>query len=262
MSGIRVKQRLAEGGTVFGTFMHYTTNPAVVEVLPDQGLDFVVCNLEHNALEAAEFLGLQFALKAKGIACLARVHSRDPQDVAKICDSYADGVVVPYVEDVEEVKRLVAAAKYRPLKGELLERVITAGEWPSEKARAYIEKRNANTLFCPMIESPAAVANLDAICSIPGLDAVFVGPNDLTVSMGIPDENDHPDFVAVMQRIIDTAAAHGIAAGCHFSDLAPALRTIGQGARWVAFSSDSRFLRQGLSQSLAQLHEAVTNRQG
>lgn len=255
MSGTRVKQILADGGTVFGIFMHYTTNPAVVEVFPDEGIDFVVCNLEHNAQEAAEFLGLQFALKAKGIACLARCHSRDPEDVAKLCDSYADGVVVPYVEDVEEVKRLVAAAKYRPLKGELLERLITTGQWPSEQTRAYIERRNANTMFCPMIESPRSVENLDAICAIPGVDVVFVGPNDMTVSMGIPDEYDHPDFIAIMQRIIDTAEAHGVAAGCHFSDLGPALRLIAQGGRFIPFSSDGRHLRAGMLQALAQLQQ-------
>jgi len=257
---MRVKQILAEGGTVFGIFMHYTTNPAVVEVLPEEGIDFVVCNLEHNALDAADFLPLQYALRARGIACLARCHSRDPEDIAKLCDSYPDGVVVPYVEDPEEVKRLVAAAKYRPLKGELLERLITTGQWPSEQTRQYIQQRNANTMFCAMIESPRSVENLDAICAIPGVDVVFVGPNDMTVSMGIPDQYDHPDFVAVMQRIIDTAEAHGIAAGCHFSDLGPALRLIEQGGRFVPFSTDGRQMRWGITESLAQLQQALRAR--
>ena len=69
MSGKRVREKLAAGGTVYGTFFHYTTNPAIVDELPDEGLDFIVVNTEHNALDLADFLGLQYALRAKGIAC-------------------------------------------------------------------------------------------------------------------------------------------------------------------------------------------------
>jgi 4-hydroxy-2-oxoheptanedioate aldolase len=101
-----------------------------------------------------------------------------------------------------------------------------------------------------MIESVKAVENLDAICAIPGIDAVFVGPNDLTVSMGIPEERDHPDFIAMMQRIIDTAARHGVAAGGHFSQLAHAQRTIKQGGRFIPFSSDVRLITFGVADFL------------
>jgi 2-keto-3-deoxy-L-rhamnonate aldolase RhmA len=140
----------------------------------------------------------------KGIATLARTHSRDADDVAKVCDSF-DGVVIPYAEDVELIKRLAAAAVYRPLKGEALERAIKEGKWPSDKTRDYIEQKCADTLFVPMIESVRAVENLDAICAIPGVSALFIGPNDMTTNMGIPNEYDHPDFIAMVQKVIDAA---------------------------------------------------------
>ena len=111
-------------------------------------LDFVIVTPEHTAYDLASFLPLRHALEAQGIACLARTHSRDESDVAKVCDSY-DGVVVPYVEDFEEAKRLAAAAIYRPLKGKRLERVLATGEWPSEKTKAYIAEKNADTVFIP-----------------------------------------------------------------------------------------------------------------
>jgi 2-keto-3-deoxy-L-rhamnonate aldolase RhmA len=260
MCGKRIKEKLAAGQTVFGTFFQYTTNPAIVEMLPGTGLDFVVVNAEHNALSFADFMPLSYALRDKGIACLLRVHSRDTEDVAKACDAFADGVVLPYVEDVAQAKRLVAAAKYRPLKGVALERVLAGGPWPSEKTREYIEKKCENTLCCPMIESVKSVENLDAICSIPGIDAVFVGPNDLTVSMGIPEERDNPEFVAIMQRIIDTAARHGIAAGGHFSQLSHAQRIIAQGARFIPFSSDARVIQKGIPEFLGQLGAASAKR--
>jgi 2-keto-3-deoxy-L-rhamnonate aldolase RhmA len=252
MSGKRVKEKLRRGERVFGMFLQYVNNPAVVEILPDEGLDFVVLNTEHNALDMGDFNAMQFALAAKGIAVLLRVHNRDTEEVAKACDSF-DGAVVPYAEDVEELRRLAAAAKYRPLKGEALDRVIKSGQWPSEKTRAYVENKCANTLFCAMIESPRSVENLDAICSIPGIDAVFVGPNDLTVSMGIPEERDNPEFIAICQRIIDTAARHGVAAGAHFSKLPHAQRLLKQGARFIPFSSDVRFIQNGVAESFKAL---------
>src|SRR5215212_8553259 len=204
MSGKILKDKLIKGDRVFGTFFQNAICPGLVDFLPPGVLDFVIVSAEHNALDIADFLPIRYALNAKGIACLARTHSRDPDDVSKVCDTF-DGVVVPYVEDVEHAKRLAAAAVFRPLKGRALDRVLTHGEWPSEKTRLYItEERCANTVFIPMIESVAAVENLDAICTIPGVHALFVGPNDLTVNMGIPNAYDHPDFIAMLKRIIDT----------------------------------------------------------
>ena len=90
-----------------------------------------------------------------------------------------------------------------------------------------------------MIESVLAVENLEKICSIPGVNAVFVGPNDLTTNMGIPNEYDHPDLVAMIQRIIDVANRSHVAAGSWFGKHKRMERTIKQGSRFVVYSNDS-----------------------
>jgi 2-keto-3-deoxy-L-rhamnonate aldolase RhmA len=254
--GKTMKEKMLRGQSVFGTFFQYTVNPAIVDILPDDALDFVIVTAEHNSLELAEFLPVRYALAAKGIACLARIHSREPDDVSKACDSF-DGVVVPYVEDVEHARRLAAAAVYRPLKGKALERVLIEGKWPSEKSRRYaIEERCGNTVFVPMIESVAAVENLEAICSIPGVNAVFVGPNDLTTNMGIPNEYDHPDLIAMIQRIIDVANRSHVAAGSWFGKSEQMVRTIKQGSRFVVYSNDGALLHESLEQSFKQLRRS------
>jgi 2-keto-3-deoxy-L-rhamnonate aldolase RhmA len=255
VNGKTLKQKLVRGETVFGTFFQHAIAPAVVDFLPENALDFVIVSAEHNGLDLAEFLPIRYALASKGIACLARIHSRDPDDVSKACDSF-DGVVVPYVEDVEHAKRLTAAAVYRPLKGKALERVLSGGPWPSEKTRRYVtEEKCADTIFVPMIESVLAVENLDAICSIPGVNAVFVGPNDLTVNMGIPNEYDHADLIAMLKRIIDTADRHHVAAGCWFGKREQMARTMRQGARFNVFSNDSVLLREAIQDSFAALRK-------
>jgi len=256
MSSNRLKASLSNGGRAWGTFFQLMTNPAVVDVLPERGLDFVICTAEHNALELAEFLPVCYALRAKNIACLARIHSRDPEDVAKACDVF-DGVVVPYVEDVEEAKLLAAAAKYRPLKGESLRQVIASGEWPSAETEAYCRARCKNTFFAAMIESTHSVANLEQLCAIDGIDAVFVGPNDMTVSLGIPEERDHPRFLEVMQQIIDTAARFGIPAGCHFTKWEHTARLVEQGARFIPYGSDMLSIQLGVANFLAAAGASV-----
>ncbi len=246
-----LRDKLTRGERVFGTFVQYTVNPAIVDVVPEGALDFVIVSAEHNALELADFLPLRYALAAKGIAVLARTHSREPDDVAKVCDSF-DGAVVPYVEDVEHARRLAAAAVYRPLKGAALERVLNENKWPSEATRAYVhDQRCADTVFVPMIESVRGVENLEAICAVPGVHAVFVGPNDLTTNMGIPNEYDHPDLIALLERIIDTADRKHVAAGCWFGKREQMLRTIRQGARFNCFSNDGALLKEALEQGFA-----------
>jgi 2-keto-3-deoxy-L-rhamnonate aldolase RhmA len=255
MNAKLLKDKLLKGDPVYGTMIQTATNPGLVDFLPEGAIDFVIVTAEHNALDLAEFQPLRYALNSKGIVCLARTHSREPDDVSKVCDSF-DGVVVPYVEDVEHAKRLAAAAVFRPLKGKALDRVLTGGKWPSDATRRYItEEKCADTIFMPMIESVAGVENLDAICAIPGVNAVFVGPNDMTVNMGIPNEYDHADFIAIMQRIIDTAARHHVAAGCWFAKPEQALRTIRQGAKLVVFSNEAVMLQNAIAENFAQLRK-------
>lgn len=241
-----LKAKMKRGQPVFGTLIQHAVVPAVVDFIPDGSIDFVIVTAEHNALDIADFLPLRYALAAKGIACLARPHSRDADDVAKVCDSF-DGVVIPYAEDVEQLKRLAAAAVYRPLKGVALERVITEGKWPSEKTRAYVEQKCADTLFVPMIESVRALQNLDAICAIPGVSALFIGPNDMTTDMGIPTEYDHPDFIAVVQRVIAAGNRRGLPAGSWFGKTEQQLRALKQGARFICHSNDSSLLKDSMT---------------
>lgn len=255
MDAKTLKQKMMRGERVFGTFFQHAVNPAIVDFLPEGALDFVIVSAEHNALDLAEFQAVRHALAAKGIVCLARIHSREPDDVSKACDAF-DGVVVPYVEDVAHARRLAAAAVYRPLKGQALEQVLAGGAWPSEKTKRYvIEEKCRDTIFVPMIESVRAVESLEQICSIPGVNAVFVGPNDLTVNMGIPNEYNHPDLIAMLKRIIDTAERQHVAAGCWFGKQEQMMRTIRQGARFNVFSNDSGLLKDALQGAFEQLRK-------
>ena len=253
--GRLLKDKLIKGQTVFGTLIQHAVVPAIVDFIPEGAIDFVIVTAEHNALDIADFIGLRYALAGRGIATLARTHSRDPDDVAKVCDSF-DGVVIPYAEDVEQIKRLAAAAVYRPLKGAALERVIREGKWPSDKTRDYVtEEKCADTLFVPMIESVPALGRLDEICAIPGVSALFIGPNDLTTNMGIPNEYDHPEFMSAVKKVIDAADKRHIPAGSWFGKVEQQQRAIQQGARFICHSPDSSLLKDALASTFGALRK-------
>ena len=255
MNAKTLKQKLIQGERVYGTMFQNAINPAMVDFLPDDVLDFVILTAEHSTQDLAEFLPLKYALAQKGIVCLVRTHSRDPADVSKVCDNF-DGAVVPYVEDVEHAKQLAAAAVYRPLKGQRLDDVLDGKGWPSAETEAYIESKNADTIFIPMIESVPGVENLEAICSIPGVHAVFVGPSDLTCNIGIPKLYDHPDLIAMLQRIIDTADRQHVAAGCWFGETRQAIRTINQGARLVVYANEGLMLQHAMTVAFGEIRGA------
>ena len=246
-------QKLSNGGRVFGTFVQYMVNPQWSDLFPPAALDFVIMNAEHNPLTMADFVPLATALQMKGIAPLLRLHTRDPELAAKACDSGFAGVVLPYVEDVDELKQCILRAKHRPLNGAAGRRLIETGVYPSEKSRRYIEDKNQHVFVAAMVESVEAMENLDAICSVAGLDAVFVGPNDLTISMGIPEERDNPEFVDAMQTILRIAARHGVPAGGHFSKIEHTVRTIKQGARFIPHGSDLRTVQSGFPEMMSRI---------
>ena len=104
-----------------------------------------------------------------------------------------------------------------------------------------------------MIESVPAVENLDAICSIPGIDAVFVGPGDLTANMGIPKEYDNPSLIATIQKIIKIANKHDVAAGSWFGTIEQAARTIRDGARLVVYGNDGLLMQQAMEHVFGEL---------
>ena len=101
-------------------------------------------------------------------------------------DAGAQGILAPYCETVDEVKEVVGAAKWRPLKGELVRKAVDAGEFPSAATKDYLAARNANNVCIIGIESVPAIENLENILKVRDIDAIFVGPNDLSITLGIP----------------------------------------------------------------------------
>jgi 4-hydroxy-2-oxoheptanedioate aldolase len=184
---------------------------------------------------------------------VTRVPHTEPHATIMALDAGFHGVLVPYCETAAEVRAVVSAAKWRPLKGALHAQARDTGTFPSDATRTYLEKRNANVVVFIGIESVPAVENLDAILDVEGIDAIFVGPNDLTVSLGIPDDYKNPRYVEAVEHVVNSAQRRGIPAGPHSFTEEDLALWHGKGARFLLFSSDWRAMGEGYRTVLSKL---------
>ena len=253
MNGAELKETLKTGGRVFGTMISISRNPKWVPILDSVGLDYVVIDTEHNPRSRGEVGDFLIMLNTSGVVPIVRIPIPDSHYVTMAMDAGAQGVLAPYCETVDQVKEVVAAAKWRPLKGEAVERVVDSGEHLSADTKAYLEARNKNSIAIIGIESVAAVNNLENMLQVPGIDGIFVGPNDLSISLGAPDQYDRKEYQDTVKRIIDVSEAHGIATLVHHQT--PELSTywISKGARFVLHGTDRRALTEGFKADFGHL---------
>ena len=252
MNGMQLRAAMAAGQPIWGTMIVYARALGAARVYGQLGFDYAIVDSEHSPNARSELADMGAALLAAGVCPIVRVPHTEPHETVMALDAGFHGVLVPYCETVAQVSAVVSVARLRPLKGGLQARVREAGEFPSEATRAYLEKRNANTVVIIGIESVPAVENLEAILDVPGIDAIFIGPNDLSVSLGIPDQYDHPRYVEAVDHIIATAQGRGIPAGPHCFNEAQLLEWHGKGTRFVLFSADVRALADGYEGTLSR----------
>lgn len=214
MRNRNLKEKITSGQRVYGTLVT-VTDPDWLKPIVNLNLDFAFIDMEHISHNLRDVSYLCRLFTESGIDPVVRISKPDPYEASVALDAGAVGVIAPYIESTEEVRKLVGAVKFKPLKGERL-RQFLAGEITLEKKlRTYIEKRNSHHLFFANIESIPAVDNLAEILSVDGLDGVIIGPHDLSCSLGIPEEYEHPMFLETIDKIIDTARKYNKAVGYH-----------------------------------------------
>jgi 2-keto-3-deoxy-L-rhamnonate aldolase RhmA len=248
--------KLKEGQLVYGTCIT-SFNPLWPKVWRSTGLDFVFLDTEHIALDRVQVSHICQQLLGDGIFPIVRIPSPDPIRACQMIDAGAKGIVAPYLESVSQIRNLVGAVKYRPLKGKKLEEVLEGKKKLPDALSGYIEAHNKGNFCIANIESVPAMERLDKLLSVEGLDAVFIGPHDLSISIGLPEEYDHPDFEQAVKQIIRTCKKMGLAVGIHFSESPKRqLRWMKEGVNMVIHSSDFALFYQRLQADLSMIRSA------
>jgi 4-hydroxy-2-oxoheptanedioate aldolase len=233
------RQKLKTGQPAIGTWLTFPDFFAA-RLMARMGFDWLTVELEHSptSLESA---AAQFAMIAdSGCVPLARIPWNSGENIKRVLDTGAWGIVVPMVNSRAEAEAVVEAARYRPIGKRTVGGSLRGANFDTD-ASTYYARANDEILVVIMAETVEAIEQADEIFSVPGIDAVFIGPNDLHASMNLPPNFDSDDkqFTEGVAHILKTAQRNKIAAGIHVADTAQAQRRIKEGFQFIAVASEA-----------------------
>jgi 4-hydroxy-2-oxoheptanedioate aldolase len=237
-----VKQALAAGEAQVGTWLSFG-DVFTARLMARIGFPWLTVDLEHSPIDW-QTASLMFATIAdSGCVPLARVPRGDHDLIKRVLDGGAMGIVVPMVNTVEEAKTAIAAAKYPPTGNRSIGGSIPALNFDAT-AGEYYQQANDQTLVILQTESPEGVDNAEEIYSLPGVDAIFVGPNDLYWQMKPADGSDPSaeEFEAMLQRILAAGKKTGTPVGLHTQSVAEVQQRIDEGWQFLALQSELKMM--------------------
>ena len=262
MNGLELSNALRDGRRVYGTLVT-SPSPILPEWLKGVGLDYVFIDTEHIPIGRHILSWMCQTYRAMNLAPIVRIPKPDPYEACKVLDGGASGIVAPYVETVEEVQALIGAVKFRPLKGKKLATTLDGSSELGPRLAAYLRERNEGRLLVINIESVPAIENLGHLLEVPGIDAVLIGPSDLSVSLEIPEEYSHPEFDKAVRSIIETVRAKGIGVGIHYwANIEQEIDWARHGANMIVHHGDITLFTSALRENLNHMREALGDQAG
>lgn len=248
------RAKLAAGEPVFGCFFRYA-QPTLAEFVALQGWDFLVFDAEHGSLEPRDLEGLCRAAELHGVTPITRVTTNDPSTILRSLDAGSHGIHVPWVNTVEGVAQVVASARYWP-EGQRGFAGSRAARWGMhEPLGDYTRTANRETMVVVHIETAAAVDLIEQYVAIDGVDVLFLGPADLSHSLGHAGQPDHPEVVAVLERAAEVVAASDRTLGIYAGSPAAVERWAARGATYFTTGFEE-LVKAGTSQYLTAVRAA------
>ena len=243
------KAKLAAGEVAVGGWI-MTADATVAELMAGEAFDWICVDMEHTAAGYAALEDICRAVKASGKEVFARLQGHDEVMAKKVLDIGCEGIIVPCVNTRAEAEHAVAMAKYPPagIRGASLARCTDYGR----DFTRYFTEHNDDVLVAVMLEHVDTVRNVDEILSVEGIDAMFIGPYDLSASMNLAGQLDHPEVRAAQEQLLAGCRRHGVAPGLHVVPTEPerVRSSVESGFRFVALGLDTRFIIDGCRRML------------
>ena len=239
-----LKKKLTNNELTIGSWVTLG-NPGIAEILSNSGVDWLVIDIEHTTISLEQTGELIRIIELSGVSSLVRLTSNDGNQIKRVMDAGAQGIVVPMVKSVKDAKSAVAATRYPPLgnRGVGLARAQGYGS-SFQEYLSWQSDIDDGPVVVVQIEHIEAVANLNEILDVDGVDAFIIGPYDLSCSMGIPGEFDHPEFKQTVENIIEIGKMVDAVIGLHIvePDIDKLNEAIKTGYKFIAYSADIRML--------------------
>jgi 4-hydroxy-2-oxoheptanedioate aldolase len=237
-----VKTKLEAGEVVFGSFLKLDS-PPVVELFGLSGFDFLIIDAEHGCFTHGAIENLVRTCESVGMSSVIRTPDALEANILHVLDSGASGIQVPSLKTAEQVRDVIRHAKYWPLGERGSARACRAAGYGT--VPDYEAKANAGTLVSVHIENKEMVEQVEELCGIEALDVLFIGPGDLSASLGHPGNASHPDVVAAIDRVIEVAAGRKHI-GTVVANAKQAEAYVARGVKYLAWLSDLGLLKAGL----------------
>ena len=238
-----ILKKLKNGEHTIGSWLQISS-PDVAEILGNAGYDWVAVDLEHGGFSQSIIKDIFRALELNNTVPVARVAQCSPQNIKEALDAGAQGIILPMIESKAQLEDGISWSYYPPkgTRGVGYSRANLFGENFDE----YVKRFSYKVLIVAQIEHINAVANLDEILSVKDLDAIMVGPYDLSGSMGMTAQFDHPDFINTLDAIYKKAKQHAVPMGLHIvqPDKEQLKEKINQGYQFIAYGIDAVFLNK------------------
>ncbi|ANA40199.1 hypothetical protein A2G06_07610 [Geobacter anodireducens] len=253
-----IKLKLKSGQPVVGSWLN-SASPIIAETMALTGFDFLTVDVEHSAVDLVQTQILFQAIRSGNPHCapLVRLAGNTYAETKRFLDAGASGVIAPFINNADQARELLRAVKYPPqgMRGVGFCRANGYGMHLQQS----VAVANDETFVCVQIEHMDAVRNINEILAVPGIDAVMIGPYDLSASIGITAQFDHPEMVAAVNTIGAACQRHGVAAGIHVvqPDVAEVVRRYREGYRFIAYSLDITMLMNACMNGLSEIHRQI-----
>src|ERR1022692_1870123 len=248
MATFKMKEKLRAGEPVFGTMLTECLSPELAPLMAVAGLDFFIIDTEHSPAGYLEIEALCRAARGVDLAPLVRITQNEYYLISRALDCGAAGIVAPRINSAEEARRVVAAAKYPPAgkRGFGIRGILT--DFQTMTPPQAMARTDEETIVVVQVESGEAIDDLPNTVRVPGIDATMVGPNDLSISLGLAGEFGNPKFREALERIAAACKGSPVAAGIHFGDEKRNLDCRAMGYTFINFSSDMGMLTRSLKE--------------
>ena len=249
-----LKARLKNNENIMGTMVTVFDNPEIAKILKVCGFDYFVIDCEHGSFDYSKVATILAVAREAGIAGIIRIPEVKREVVLKYMEMGAMGLLLPNTDTAEQAELLVKYAKYSPLgnRGVSLLRPHTGFETVSN-AVEYMHRANEETVLMVQIESPIGVANIEKMMDIEGIDAAFIGPNDLSQSMGIMGQFDNAEFIAAIDHVILSAKKRGKYSGIHLNTIDALKPWLDKGMTLNLWSNDVLHMMNTAKEGLTKL---------
>jgi 4-hydroxy-2-oxoheptanedioate aldolase len=221
---------------VVGTFSK-SQDPAFIEIIGHAGFDFVVLDLEHGPNTVLSLQNLIRAAEVTGLVPIVRVKEDAPSLISEVLDAGAAGIQVPQISAKSEAEEVLQAARFNPLGMRGVCRFVRAADYSSLDRYEYFDRANT-TVIVMQLEGVGAVENIQEILSVPGLDIVFIGPYDLSQSLGVAGQVDDPRVTQMMKTIVDECVKRNVVVGTFVDTIEEARKWSAAGVKYLCYSVD------------------------